>query len=57
MSERHELPKIKPTEAPSIVNQNAGVWGFLTAGTATLINSMRIRSGVQKIIIVIPIYN
>jgi hypothetical protein len=31
MSERHELPKIKPTEAPSLFNHEAGKWGMLGA--------------------------
>jgi hypothetical protein len=31
MSERYELPKIKPAEAPSLFNHEAGKWGLLGA--------------------------
>lgn len=29
MGERHDLPKIKPDEAPTLLNREAGEWGFV----------------------------
>jgi hypothetical protein len=48
MAERTDLPKIKPTEAPSLFNHEAGKWGAVGGLVASTAAALHVHSSVKK---------